>query len=306
MGVFQYDHTGFLYMPGTRNFQRYSDCQEKRGIFFLCKHSNYPGKLNVEAGNGCMLKNKINHKSYLKKRILAYKLRKMIKEKQQIWLATDALVFGYSDGAMHVLLIQKGDGKYKGGWVLPGGFVKDKEELVQAACRELKEETGIDLKSMEQVGTFGGVNRDYRGRVVSVAFMALVKPETLSVMPDTDAVDARWFPIDNLPKLGFDHKDIVKAGLNQLRHNLAKSPVVFDLLNREFLFSDLENIYVSLSEYELDRRNFRKKWMSFDILDESPKLSTQSQGRPAKMYRFNKKRFQQLQKAGYVFEVKFA
>lgn len=225
---------------------------------------------------------------------------------QKIRIAVDAVVFGYHNNNLHVLLIRQKYGLMKGKWVLPGGFVKNNEGLTEAVKRELKEETGITVSYLEQLYTFGDdPKRDPRMQVVSVAYFALVNPKKLQLQPDTDAEDAKWFQIGGLPKLGYDHNRIVNTGLERLKGKLTYQPIGFDLLDKEFPFSDLENLYGSILGREIDRRNFRKKMLSFGLLQETKKIRKEGSGRPAKLFTFNKQKYNKLAKEGFVFEIKY-
>jgi len=225
-------------------------------------------------------------------------------EEQKIKIAVDAIVFGYKQSTLYVLLVKQKYGKLKNSWVLPGGFVKNDEPLLNAVKRELKEEAGIEVSYLEQLYTFGDdINRDPRFRVISVAYFALADPAKLELKADTDAEEAQWFAVNDIPALGYDHALIVKAAHLRLKNKLSYQPIGFDLLDKEFLFSDLENLYCTILESEIDRRNFRKKILSFDIVDETIKAATHKSGRPGKLFRFNKKKYAALQKAGFHFEI---
>ncbi|UPT66572.1 MAG: NUDIX hydrolase [Sphingobacteriales bacterium JAD_PAG50586_3] len=226
---------------------------------------------------------------------------------QNIKLAVDAIVFGYENNSLNVLLIKQKYGQLKNQWALVGGFVKNNEALIDAVNRELQEEAGIKVNYLEQLYTFGDdVNRDPRFRVVSVAYFALVNSSKLKLTADTDAEDAQWFAIDNLPKLAIDHKDILLTAHKRLQNKLTYQPIGFDLLPKEFLFSDLENLYCTILEKEIDRRNFRKKILSFGIVEETDNYSPKKSGRPAKLFKFNKQKYNKLSKEGIVFEINFA
>lgn len=226
---------------------------------------------------------------------------------QHIKIAVDAIVFGYTNNQLHVLLIKQKYGVLRNQWALVGGFVKDEEALIDAVHRELNEEAGIKVNYLEQLYTFGdNVHRDPRFRVVSVAYFALVNSSKLSLVADTDAADAQWFPIHDLPPLAFDHKEIIKAAKLRLQNKLAYQPIGFDLLEKEFLFSDLENLYCTILEKEIDRRNFRKKILSFEIIEETDHFAPKKAGRPAKLFRFNKLKYNKLVKEGFHFEIYFA
>lgn len=226
---------------------------------------------------------------------------------QQIKLAVDAIVFGYEKGVLYVLAVQQKFGVAKDKWVLPGGFIKDDEPLSKGVERELKEEAGIDVNYLEQLGTFGeDINRDPRMRVVSVAYFALVNPQRFVLKADTDAKYAKWFPINEVPELGFDHNEMVSMAHQRLKSKLTYQPIGFDLLDDEFLFSDLENLYCTILEQEIDRRNFRKKILSFDIIEETNKVVKIGSGRPGKLFSFNRSKYNRLLKQNFQFEIKFA
>ena len=226
---------------------------------------------------------------------------------QNIKIAVDAIVFGYADSVLNVLLIKQKFGALKNQWALVGGFVKDSETLNTAVNRELQEETGIKVNYLEQLYTFGdNIERDPRFRVISVSYFALVNSTKLILKADSDADDAKWFSISELPNLAFDHNEILKTAKNRLQSKLTYQPIGFDLLPKEFLFSELENLYCTILEKEIDRRNFRKKILSFGIVEETDKFGNKSKGRPAKLYRFNKQKYNTLLKEGFLFDINFA
>lgn len=225
---------------------------------------------------------------------------------QDIKLAVDAVVFGYeSKGDLSVLLIRRGVEPYKNTWALPGGLVEDDESLEAAVKRELKEETAVKIDYLEQLYTFGKPKRDPRNRVVSVSYFALVRPNHFKIKGDTDAAEARWFSVNDLPKLAFDHKIIYQTAEKRLKAKLLYQPIGFDLLNSEFPFSDLEHLYTTILGRAIDRRNFRKKIMSFGFLEETDKIHQEGSGRPAKLFKFNKKKYDALVDNGFHFDIKF-
>lgn len=228
-------------------------------------------------------------------------------EKQNIKVAVDAIVFGYQNNQLYLLLIQQKFGTQESYWALPGGLVQNDESLQEAVKRELKEETNVTVNYFEQLFTFGDdVNRDPRNRVISVAYFALVDPSKLQIKADSDADNVQWFQINEIPPLAFDHKNILEKAINRLKAKLTYEPVGFDLLPKEFLFSELENLYCTILEKEIDRRNFRKKILSFDIIEETEQFGSSKSGRPAKLFRFNKLKYNELIKKGFHFEIKFA
>jgi 8-oxo-dGTP diphosphatase len=226
--------------------------------------------------------------------------------KQNIKVAVDAIVFGYANNSLNVLLIKQKYGIMKNRWALVGGFVKDGESLTDAVNRELQEEAGITVNYLEQLFTFGdAIDRDPRFRVISVAYFALVNSTKLVLTADTDADDAKWFSMNDLPDLAFDHHQILQTAFQRLKSKLRYQPIGFDLLPQEFLFSELENLYCSILDKEIDRRNFRKKIISFGIIEETEKFSDKKSGRPAKLFRFNQLKYSELVQNGFLFEINF-
>ncbi|MTH17089.1 NUDIX domain-containing protein [Flavobacterium sp. LC2016-01] len=226
---------------------------------------------------------------------------------QNIRIAVDAIVFGYKNNNLYVLLIEQQFGTSEKYWALPGGLVKDSESLSDAVIRELHEETNVQLNFMEQLYTFGDdIFRDSRNRVISVAYYALVDASNLDIKASTDAEKVQWVKIDEIPSLAFDHNLILEKAIMRLKSKLIYEPIGFDLLPEEFLFSDLENLYCTILEKEIDRRNFRKKILSFDILEQTDNFSPVKTGRPAKLFRFNKLKYNELIQKGFHFEIKFA
>jgi 8-oxo-dGTP diphosphatase len=218
-------------------------------------------------------------------------------------LTVDCVVFGFDDGELKVLLIQRGLEPFKGRWALPGGFVRVDETLDHAARRELNEEAGLKDVFLEQLYTFGDVDRDPRERVVSVAYYALVKLSDHKAKAATDAANAEWFPVSQLPKLAFDHADIVEVALSRLQGKVRYQPIGFELLPPKFTLSQLQHIYEAILTAQLDKRNFRKKVLSFGLL--VPLKETQMSGRhrPAQLFRFDADKYEKLKKRGFNFEL---
>lgn len=225
---------------------------------------------------------------------------------QDIKVAVDAVVFGYeSKKNLSVLLIKRGVDPFKGTWALPGGLVLEDESLEEAVERELQEETGVKIDYLEQLYSFGKPKRDPRNRVISISYFGLVKPNHFKIEAATDAAEVQWFPINDIPELAFDHKTILDLAKARLKSKLHYQPIGFDLLNKSFPFSDLEHLYTTILEKDIDRRNFRKKLMSFGIIEETGKMSQAGSGRPAKLFRFNTNKYKALAKDGFHFEIKF-
>src|SRR6266581_7179909 len=218
-------------------------------------------------------------------------------------LTVDCVVFGFDEGELKVLLIERALDPFKGRWALPGGFVRVDETLDDAARRELEEEAGLKNVFLEQLYTFGEVERDPRERVVSVAYYALVKLSEHEARAATDAANAEWFPVSKTPKLAFDHADILATALARLKGKVRYQPIGFELLPPKFTLSHLQQLYEAVLETVLDKRNFRKKVLSFDLL--VPLKETQMAGRhrPAQLFHFDTDKYEKLKKRGFNFEV---
>jgi 8-oxo-dGTP diphosphatase len=218
-------------------------------------------------------------------------------------LTVDCVVFGVDDEELKVMLIRRGQPPFQGKWALPGGFVRLDETLEEAARRELEEETGLHKLFLEQLYTFGSVNRDPRERVVSVAYYALVKLSEHSVLAASDASDAAWFGVHDVPSLAFDHAEILQMALERLRGKLRYEPIGFELLPKKFTLSQLQHLYELVLERELDKRNFRKRVLAMDLLIETDEVEQDVAHRAARLYRFDEKKYRRLAKAGFNFEI---
>jgi 8-oxo-dGTP diphosphatase len=199
-------------------------------------------------------------------------------------VAVDLVIFTVRDGALQVLLIERGIPPFKGQWALPGGFILDQESLEEAARRELEEESGLKDVYLEQLFTFGDPDRDPRGRVVAVAYYALTPPATLRA--STDAAKAAWHPVARPPKLAFDHARILRMGLERLRAKVGYSTVGFELLPKQFTLTELQALYEAILERPLDKRNFRKKMLSLGLLRSEGQKRAAGAHRPARLYSF--------------------
>ncbi len=218
-------------------------------------------------------------------------------------LTVDAVVFGLDDADLKVLLIQRGQEPFIGRWALPGGFVHVDETLDQAVRRELQEETGLAKVFLEQLYTVGGLNRDPRERVVTVAYYALVRMSDHRVQAATDASNAAWFALDDLPRLAFDHEAIIEQGLKRLQGKVRYQPIGFELLPPKFSLTHLQRMYEIILERPLDKRNFRKKVLSLDILEELDEVEQDVAHRAARLYRFDERKYRQQVKDGFNFEL---
>lgn len=219
-------------------------------------------------------------------------------------LTVDCVVFGWDGRALKVLLIQRNEPPFEGQWALPGGFVQMDEELEDAARRELTEETGLGEMFLEQLFTFGGVARDPRGRVVTVAYYALIDLHKYAQpVGATDARDAAWFAFPDLPKLAFDHEQILAVAHKRLQGKIVYQPIGFELLPKKFSFTQLQNLYETILGEEFDRRNFRKKMLSMNILLELDEYDTGGPHRSARLYSFDEARYRALETTGLEFKI---
>ena len=201
-------------------------------------------------------------------------------------LTVDIVVFTLRESQLQALLIQRGSEPFAGMWALPGGFVHMDESLEEAAQRELNEETGVSAAYLEQLYTYGQPLRDPRGRVVSVAYFALI-PASAPFRDEggSDAARASWFSVEELPALAFDHAEIVQYALRRLRYKLEYSAVGFELLPEEFTLTEIQSTYEIILGEQLDKRNFRRRILEADIIEPTDRLRT-GEGRPARLYRY--------------------
>jgi len=205
-------------------------------------------------------------------------------------VTVDIVIFSLHQTALNVLLIRRAAAPHKGKWAIPGGFVNSNESLATAARRELKEETDVGEVYLEQLYTFGEPKRDPRGRVITVAYFALVT-RALAPRAGTDAAEAAWYSVNALPELAFDHAEILKYALQRLRYKLEYTAVGFELLPNEFTLTELQTAYEIVLGETLDKRNFRRRLLEAGILVETSKFrpgSDEGRGRPAQLYRYKK------------------
>lgn len=218
-------------------------------------------------------------------------------------VTVDCVVFGLDERDLKVLLIERDGEPFRGCWALPGGFVEMSESLDAAALRELREETGVEKLFLEQLYTFGAVDRDPRGRVISVAYYSLVKLSDHRVRAATDARNAAWFALDDLPSLAFDHREIVRIAHARLRGKVRYQPIGFELLPAKFTLRQLQQLYECVLDRSLDKRNFRKKILSMNLLEELDEVELDVAHRAARLYRFDRRAYQALVKQGFNFEI---
>jgi 8-oxo-dGTP diphosphatase len=200
-------------------------------------------------------------------------------------VTVDIVIFSLAvqDEDLRILLIRRGRAPFKDSWALPGGFVRMDESLDTAAARELKEETGVSAVYMEQLYTFGAPQRDPRTRVITVAYFAVIPMQVVS-QAGSDAAETAWYSVTALPPLAFDHEEIIDYALTRLRYKLEYTAVGFQLLPDEFTLTELQRAYEIVLGEALDKRNFRRKILSADIIEETGRKRREGEGRPAKLY----------------------
>ncbi len=201
-------------------------------------------------------------------------------------VTVDAIVFTIKDAQLQVALIRRGIEPFKGSWAIPGGFVLEGEALEDAVKRELHEEVGASGVYLEQLYTFGEAERDPRGRVITVAYFALIAAENLrELTASTDASEAQWFALPKVPPLAFDHREILDLAIHRLRAKLEYSTIAYGLLPPAFSLAQLQKVYEIILDRPLDKRNFRKKILSLELLEATAQRSGGAH-RPATLYIF--------------------
>ena len=215
-------------------------------------------------------------------------------------VTSDCVIFGYDAQGLSVLLIERGLEPFKGCWAFPGGFMQMDEDAETCARRELEEETGLKDVKVEQFATFSDVNRDPRGRTVTVAHFALVKKS--EVKGADDAAQARWFTIESVPALAFDHDRIQRVALKELRLKIHFEPVGFELMPEVFTMPQLQGLYEAVLGVKFDRRNFASKMLKLGILTQVDDGTIRKGTRTPIKYSFNKENYEQMKAKGYRLE----
>lgn len=214
-------------------------------------------------------------------------------------VAVDIVIFTIQSGALKVLLVKRKIDPFRGHFAIPGGFVHEHEDLDQAALRELHEETGVRDLYLEQLYSFGDPKRDPRGRVISVSYFALISADR-QLEAGSDAAEAAWHAVRQLPPLAFDHAAILNYALERLRNKLEYTTVGFQLLPEKFTLVQLQEVYEAILDKKLDKRNFRRKMSLLKILKPLNEFQPSSR-RPAQLFRFLAPRFEKLKDKGIVF-----
>ncbi len=215
-------------------------------------------------------------------------------------VTTDCVIFGFDGMRLNVLLIERGIEPYKGRWAFPGGFLNMDETAEEGARRELKEETNLTAEYIEQFHTFSDPDRDPRERIITIAYLALVKLQT--VEGGDDAAKAQWFPLDKIPQLAFDHDLILRKATEHLRERIHFQPVGFDLLPEKFTLKQLQMLYEAILGVRFDRRNFAKKMLHSELLTQLDETVWPTPKREANLFSFNKTKYDELKQKGFRLE----
>lgn len=213
-------------------------------------------------------------------------------------VTTDCVIFGFDGTKLKVLLVERGIDPFKGKWALPGGFLRMDECAEDGALRELKEETGLETAYIKQFHTFTAPNRDPRERVITIAYYALVRLQ--DVHGGDDAARAEWFALDNVPALAFDHDQILRIAISELRRQIHFEPVGFELLPKQFTMKELQALYEAILDVKFDRRNFYKKMQHLELLTQVNDMPS-SRSQPF-FFEFNKEKYKELKHRGFRLE----
>ena len=214
-------------------------------------------------------------------------------------VAVDIVIFTIQSGVLKVLLVKRRIEPFRGQFAIPGGFIHADEDLDEAALRELREETGVTDVYLEQLYSFGQPGRDPRGRVISISYFALISADR-TLRAGSDAAEASWFPMHELPPLAFDHARILDYALERLRNKLEYTTVGFQLLPEKFTLVQLQEVYEAIPGRKLDKRNFRRKMAMLGILKPLNEYQPSAR-RPAQLFRFVASRFEKLKDKGILF-----
>ena len=201
-------------------------------------------------------------------------------------VTVDNVVYNFDGTHLNTLLVRRLRDPFKDKWAFPGGFIEENETLEEAARRELKEETGLTPRHLMEVGVFSDLDRDPRGRVITVAYASVVRPNQTAIAGD-DAKEAKWFPVANMPELAFDHEQIFRRASWWLKLGFLNAPVAFILMNDLFTLPEMQRLYTDVYGHTFDRRNFQKKFLSSGILTPVATDGEKKPAHAAAYYRFN-------------------
>lgn len=226
----------------------------------------------------------------------------MYRKNKKFHVAVDCIIFGFDRQELKLLCIKRDFEPEKGRWSLMGGFLKESEDIDQSAERVLYELTGLDDIYLEQLQAYGERDRDPAGRVISIAYYALID----SVRFDKQisrTYDARWFSLDHLPDLVFDHRVMVDKAIRRLQRKCRTQPVGFELLPEKFTLPQLQLLYEEIFGRAFDKRNFRKKILAMGILKKLEEKDKEGSRKGAYLYQFDKDKYDAMMNNGFNFEI---
>jgi len=203
-------------------------------------------------------------------------------------VTVDVVILTIVHNTLKVLLLKRANEPFRGRWSIPGGFIRLSENLDDAALRVLKEKTNVQNIYLEQLYTFGDPLRYPNTRVITCAYFALLRAEDIDVkIMDESVTEIGWHCVEDLPPLAFDHKEIIEYSLKRTRERLELCPVAFQLLPKKFTLTELQKSYELILKKDLDKRNFRKKMLSTNMLIDLNEYSKSGSKRPAALYSFD-------------------
>jgi 8-oxo-dGTP diphosphatase len=205
----------------------------------------------------------------------------------QVALSVDCVILGFINSQLKVLLIKSDHQDFRNEWSLLGDLVRPNETLESASYRVLKERTGLDDVYLEQVYTFSDIDRHPAGRVISTAYFSLVniRHHQLKLADN----ELHWHTVNEIQSLAFDHLKILRTCIRKLQQQINDHPIIFNMLPEKFSLRELQTLYEEVMETKMDRRNFRKKFMLTDWLEDVDELESDVSHRPGRLYRFNKR-----------------
>jgi 8-oxo-dGTP diphosphatase len=218
-------------------------------------------------------------------------------------ISVDCVVFGFDGTDLQILAIERGADPFKGFQALPGDLVRPDEDTDAASLRVLHDLTGLPDIYLEQLHTFGQVDRHPMGRVVTVAYYSLIDIRRYAPQPGSWASQAQWVPIEKIAHMAFDHARIVSVALSHLQHRIRHRPIGFELLTEEFTLAQLQLLYEAILGTQFDKANFRKKILAMNLLQPLEKMQRAVRHRPARLYRFDAQRYTHLMERGFLFEL---
>ncbi len=224
------------------------------------------------------------------------------RDADRILVAVDCIIFGFEGGNLQILLFKRKVEPFRDRWTLIGDFVNEDESVYNAARRVLLTSTGLSSVYMKQLYCYGEPDRDIGGRVISVAYYALIRLDD-QVRHSVKHHRAKWFAVDEAPSLILDHGEMVVKALDELKKNAKYKPIGFELLSEKFTMPQLQKLYEAMYQKSLDRRNFHKKILSMNILKKLNEKDRTGSKKGAYLYRFDEAKYKKLLSKGYVFGV---